>query len=64
MSRTAARFNQADIARATRAALQAGAKAVELRQDGSIFVHLEVPRGGKLVPAPDPQLEDDEIVVL
>lgn len=64
MSRTAARFNQADIARATRAAIQAGAKGVELRQDGTIFVHLEAPQRGKPERAPSIQLEDDEIVVL
>ncbi|QDM32065.1 hypothetical protein FNL55_12535 [Tardiphaga sp. vice352] len=65
MSRTAARFNQADIARATRAAIQAGAKGVELRLDGSIFVHLQAPdHRGQSERAPSIQLEEDEIVVL
>ncbi len=46
MSRTPARFTQADIARAIRAAKQAGAKGVEIRSDGSIYVHLSTPSGG------------------
>jgi hypothetical protein len=41
MSRTPARFTQADIARATRAAMQAGAGAVRLMPDGSIKIELE-----------------------
>lgn len=40
MSRTVARFTQADVARATRAAKQAGADGVELRRDGTIYVRL------------------------
>jgi hypothetical protein len=40
MSRRPAIFTQADIARAVRAAKQAGAGGVELRPDGSIFIHL------------------------
>ena len=38
MSRTAARFTLADIARATRAAKEQGAEAVEIRPDGTIRV--------------------------
>lgn len=38
MSRTPARFTQADVARTIRAAIQAGASAVEIRPDGSIIV--------------------------
>jgi hypothetical protein len=38
MSRTAARFSLADIARATRAAKEQGAEAVEIRPDGTIVV--------------------------
>ena len=38
MSRTAARFTLADIARATRAAKEQGAEAVEIRPDGTIVV--------------------------
>lgn len=50
MSRTAARFTQADVARATRAAKQAGAEGVELRRDGTIFVRL----------VPHPPSDNDE----
>jgi hypothetical protein len=38
MSKTAARFTLADIARATRAAKEQGAKAVEIKPDGTIRV--------------------------
>jgi hypothetical protein len=40
MSRTAARFTQADVARSIRAAKQAGAGSVELRPDGTIIISL------------------------
>jgi hypothetical protein len=40
MSRTPARFTQADVARAIRAAKQAGARAVELLPDGIIRIYL------------------------
>lgn len=40
MSRTPARFTQADIARTIRAAMQAGASGVEVRPDGTFFVHI------------------------
>jgi hypothetical protein len=40
VSRTPARFTQPDIARATKAAKQAGAMAVELRPDGTIRIVL------------------------
>lgn len=40
MSRTAAKFNQADLARTIRAAKQAGGEGVELRPDGTIYIHL------------------------
>lgn len=46
MSRTAARFTQADLARAIRAAKQAGASAVLLLTDGTIRI--------ELAPHPDP----------
>jgi hypothetical protein len=36
MSKTAARFTLADIARATRVAKEQGAEAVEIRPDGTI----------------------------
>jgi len=41
MSRTPARFTQADVARSIRAAKQAGAGAVELRSDGTIKIILD-----------------------
>jgi hypothetical protein len=47
MSRTPARVTQADVARSIRAAKQAGAGGVEIRPDGSIFIHLTAPEGGE-----------------
>jgi len=41
MSRTGAKFTQADVARSIRAAKQAGAGSVELRPDGTILISLE-----------------------
>ena len=41
MSRTAARFTQADVARSIRAAKQAGAGSVELRPDGTIVISMD-----------------------
>ena len=38
MTKTAARFTLADIARATRAAKEQGAEAVEIKPDGTIRV--------------------------
>jgi hypothetical protein len=40
MSRTPARFTQADVARAIRAAKRAGAGAIELLPDGTIRINL------------------------
>jgi hypothetical protein len=40
MPRRAARITQADVARAVRAAKQAGADHVEIRPDGTILVKL------------------------
>lgn len=40
MSRTPAKFTQADINRSIRAAKQAGAGGVEIRPDGTIFISL------------------------
>jgi hypothetical protein len=40
MSRTGAKFTQADVARSIRAAKQAGAISVELRPDGTIRIAL------------------------
>jgi hypothetical protein len=41
MSRRPATFSQADVARAIRAAKQAGAESVEVRPDGTIVVVLK-----------------------
>ena len=43
MPRRAASISQADIARAIRAARQAGADAVEIRPGGTIFVLISAP---------------------
>lgn len=40
MSRRPAKFTQADVARAIRAAKQEGAAAIEVKPDGSIIVQL------------------------
>jgi hypothetical protein len=52
MTRTPARFSQADVARSIRAAKQAGAGSVELRPDGTIWIGL-IPIGDK------PETRDD-----
>jgi hypothetical protein len=65
VSRTPARFTQADVARTIRAARQAGAEGVEIRPDGSIYVHLSAPgAGGKSPSEAQKALEDDQGVVL
>jgi len=43
MSRRAAIITQADVARAIRAAKQAGAATVEVRPDGTIIVRVDAP---------------------
>jgi hypothetical protein len=58
MSRTAARFTQADVARSIRAAKQAGARVVELLPDGTIRICL----GGEEKP-PKPVESDREVVL-
>lgn len=48
MSRTAAKFTQADVARSLRAAKQAGAGSVRLLPDGTIRIDLQPePAGDK-----------------
>ena len=65
MSRTPARFTQADVARTIRAAKQAGAGGVEIRPDGTIFVHLSSSLdGGKLAGGTEKHLEADGGAVL
>jgi hypothetical protein len=59
MSRTPARFTQADVARTIRAAKQAGAGVVELLPDGTIRISL---LDGSQMPAP-PVEPDREIVL-
>lgn len=61
MSRTPAKFTQADVARAVRAAKQAGAFGVELLPDGTIRVALSPLSPNP--PAPE-RVEDDGEVVL
>jgi hypothetical protein len=58
MSRTPARFTQADVARTIRAAKQAGAGAVELLPDGTIRICLDGPE-----KPPQPVEPDLEIVL-
>jgi hypothetical protein len=58
MSRTPARFTQADVARTIRAAKQAGAGTVELLKDGTIRICLE----GAEKPA-QPVEPDREVVL-
>jgi hypothetical protein len=52
MPRRAATFTQADVARAIRAAKQAGAEYVEVRPDGRIVVVLKDARTALNEPAP------------
>ena len=58
MSRTPAKFTQADLARATRAAKQAGAAGIRLLPDGTIWIDLQ-PR--EKLPEP---VEDELDIVL
>jgi hypothetical protein len=57
MSRTPAKVTQADVARCVRAAIQAGAGAVEVRPDGTIFIRLTPPIDAG---APEKELEPHE----
>jgi len=58
MSRTPARFTQADVARTIRAAKQAGAGSIELLPDGTIRICLDGPE------KPVQPVEPDREVVL
>jgi len=53
MPRRSAAFTQADVARAIRAAMQAGAESVEVRPDGTIVVLLRNPPIAPEEPAPE-----------
>lgn len=58
MSRRPATFTQADVARALRAAIHAGAAGVEVRSDGTLFIHTVMPVNGEAVPlSPEKPLE-------
>ena len=60
MSRRAAKVTQADVARAVRAAKQAGADHVEVKPDGTILVKLSPDQ-----PAATPEpLEPEREIVL
>jgi hypothetical protein len=56
MSRTPARFTQADVARSIRAAKQAGAGAVELLPDGTIRIRLDGLEKPTHPVEPDPEI--------
>jgi hypothetical protein len=60
MSRTPARFTQADIARAVRAAKQAGASRVRVLRDGIIEIDLS----GPAAETADQKCEAESEVVL
>lgn len=65
MSRTPARFTQADVARTIRAAKQAGVGSVEIRPDGTIFIHIgQSHRTQKMDEDAEKGLEQDQGVVL
>lgn len=49
MSRTEAKFQQADIARAIRAAKQTGAGSVELTSAGSIIINVNSEKQNKTI---------------
>jgi hypothetical protein len=56
MSRTPATHKQPDIARAIRAARQAGADGVELRKDGTIHILLNRKKA-------EPEVQEKEVVL-
>lgn len=61
MSHRAAVITQADVARAIRAAKQAGAATVEVRRDGTIIVHVISP---SISPPTETELATDMDIVL
>lgn len=60
MPRRPASFTQADVARAIRAARQAGAEAVEVRRDGTIVVLL---KSLPITPEDDPPPVKHDIIL-
>ena len=61
MTRTPAKFTQADVARSIRAAKQAGAGAVRLMPDGTIRIDLQAET---VAEKPQKQLEPEPEIVL
>lgn len=61
MSRTPARHHQADVARAIRAAKQAGAGSVRLLPDGTIKIDLQAEAAGD---KPENEVEYDRGIAL
>jgi hypothetical protein len=61
MSRTPARYHQADVARAIRAAKQAGAGAVRLLPDGTIKIDLQAEAAGD---KPENEIDERREIVL
>ena len=57
MSRRPAAFTQADVARAIRAARQAGAAEVEVRTDGHTTILIRLAPSTALSEEPDPKRE-------
>jgi hypothetical protein len=62
MPRRSATFTQADVARAIRAAKQAGAECVEMRTDGTIVVMLKN-APAPIAPDDNPQPAQQEIIL-
>lgn len=63
MPRRPTLISQADIARAVRAARQAGAAAVEIRPDGTIYILVETPPPAPLFAGLPPLAAEPEIVL-
>jgi hypothetical protein len=63
MSRTPARFTQADVARSIRAAKQAGAAAVELRPDGTIRIDLSGESTAISPEAEQTEAEQEDVIL-
>ena len=53
--KTTARFTLADIARATRAAKEQGAEAIEIKPDGTIRVIIAATKENEAKPEADPE---------
>jgi hypothetical protein len=62
MSRRSATVTQADIARAIRAAKQAGAESVEVRPDGTIIVLL-TRSSAPMAPEDNPEPTQHDIIL-